>query len=184
MSILKFLGLSSDSSAESADANQTETVRRIVARLDAMPPEQARFIAAFAFMLSRVANADLDISEDEVREMERLVVVEGGLTEEQAIIVVQIAKSQNLLFGGTENYLVAKEFHQLASRDDKLRLLRCLFAVGAADDSISATENNVVRQVAEELNLEHRDFIEVRSAFRDKLGVFQASRDPQEPEGN
>ncbi len=174
MSILKFLGIRSDDAKAGADRSQTETVRKIVARLDAMPPEQARFIAAFAFMLSRVANADLDISAEEVIEMERLVVDEGGLAADQAVIVVQIAKSQNLLFGGTENYLVAKEFNQFASRDDKLRLLRCLFAVGAADDSISATEDNVIRQVAEELNLEHRDFIDVRAAFRDKLGVFQA----------
>ncbi|NIM63068.1 MAG: hypothetical protein GTO30_15925, partial [Acidobacteria bacterium] len=62
-------------------------------------------------MLSRVAHADLDISDDETRAMEELVIETGGLPEEQAIIVVQMAKTQNLLFGGTENYLVAKEFN-------------------------------------------------------------------------
>ncbi len=84
-----------------------------------------------------------------------------------------MAKTQNLLFGGTENYLVAKEFNRLATREQKLSLLHCLFAVSAADDSISTTENNVVRQVAEELNLEHADFIAVRSRFREHLAVFQ-----------
>nr|NIM62462.1 hypothetical protein [Acidobacteriota bacterium]NIQ87098.1 hypothetical protein [Acidobacteriota bacterium] len=53
----------------------------------------------------------------------------------------------------------------------------CLFAVGAADDSISTTEDNVVRQIADELELEHPDFIAVRSRFREQLGVFQKSGD-------
>jgi uncharacterized tellurite resistance protein B-like protein len=84
-----------------------------------------------------------------------------------------MAKTQNLLFGGTENYLVAKEFNRIASREHKLSLLHCLFAVGAADDSISSTEDNVVRQIADELELEHADFIAVRSHFRQHLGVFK-----------
>ncbi len=177
MSILEMLGLRSASPEEPEERAETETVRKIVGELDHLPQERARFVAAFAFMLSRVAHADLDISDDETRAMEELVIETGGLPEEQAIIVVQMAKTQNLLFGGTENYLVAKEFNRIATRDEKLSLLHCLFAVGAADDSISTTEDNVVRQIADELELEHPDFIAVRSRFREQLGVFQKSGD-------
>ncbi len=173
MSILDFLGLKSTAPEPQHNRGETDTVRKIVARLDGLPEDKARFVAAFAFMLSRVAHADLDISDEETRAMEQIVVEPGGLPEEQATIVVQMAKTQNLLFGGTENYLVAKEFNRIATREQKLSLLHCLFAVGAADDSISATENNVVRQIAEELNLEHADFIAVRSRFREHLAVFQ-----------
>ena len=176
MSILRFFGFGGEESAP-AESGSTETVRKIVNELDQMPPEEARFLAAFAFLLSRVANADLDISSDETDAMEKLVVEEGGLRREQAVIVVQIAKSQNLLFGGTEDYLVSKEFAKVASKEDKQRLLRCLFAVGAADESISTAEDNVVRQIAEELNLEHADFIAVRSEFRDRLAVLQKPKD-------
>lgn len=172
MSILDFLGMRAAPEPQD-NRGETDTVRKIVAQLDGLPEDKARFVAAFAFMLSRVAHADLDISDDETRAMEQIVVERGGLPEEQAIIVVQMAKTQNLLFGGTENYLVAKEFNRLATRDQKLSLLHCLFAVSAADDSISATENNVVRQIAEELELDHPDFIAVRSRFRKHLAVFQ-----------
>ena len=173
MSILEFLGLRGSPQEPQDDRAETDTVRKIVAQLDDLPEDKARFVAAFAFMLSRVAHADLDISDEETSAMEQIVVERGGLPEEQSIIVVQMAKTQNLLFGGTENYLVAKEFNRLATRDQKLALLRCLFAVGAADDSISATENNVVRQIADELDLDHADFIAVRSHFRDQLAVFK-----------
>ena len=41
-------------------AGDTATVRRIVAKLEAMPPEHARLIASAAYTLARAANADLD----------------------------------------------------------------------------------------------------------------------------
>jgi len=173
MSILEFLGLRAAPEEASDERGDTDTVRKIVAELDHLPEDKARFVAAFAFMLSRVAHADLDISVEETRAMEQIVVDHGGLPEEHAIIVVQMAQTQNLLFGGTENYLVAKEFNRIATRDEKLSMLHCLFAVGAADDSISSTENNVVRQIADELDLEHADFIAVRSRFRKHLEVFR-----------
>ena len=174
MSILEFLGLrSAPEQAADQKSGDTDTVRKIVAQLDHLPEDKARFVAAFAFMLSRVAHADLDISDDETRAMEQIVIERGGLPEEQAIIVVQMAKTQNLLFGGTENFLVAKEFNRIASREQKLSLLHCLFAVGAADESISATEANVVRQISDELNLEHADLVAVRSRFREHLAVFK-----------
>ena len=180
MSILEFLGLRTAPEQPQDASAETDTVRKIVAELDDLPEDRARFVAAFAFILSRVAHADLDISNEETRAMEQIVIERGGLPEEQAIIVVQMAKTQNLLFGGTENYLVAKEFNRLATRDQKLSMLHCLFAVGAADDSISTTENNVVRQIAEELELEHADFIAVRSQFREQLAVLKKpdSADP------
>ena len=46
-------------------AGETETVRRIVARLEAMPADQARFVASAAYTLARAANADMDISDEE-----------------------------------------------------------------------------------------------------------------------
>ena len=97
----------------------------------------------------------------------------AGLPEEQAILVVQIAKSQNLLFGSTENYLVTREFGRLADRAERRALLDCLFAVSAADESVSTAEDAEIRQITEELKLDHDDFIAARSAYRDLLSVLK-----------
>ncbi len=173
-SLLQFLGLEPKSSTNDAE---TDTVRKITERLDQLPPDEARYVAAFAYILGRVANADLEISPEETRSMERIVTQEAGLPQDQAIIVVQMAKSQNRLFGGTENYLVTQEFNKLASRDQKLALLRCLFAVSSADRRISVVEDNEIRQISRELRLDHRDFIDVRHGFRDFLAVLQKDDD-------
>ncbi len=152
----------------------TETVRKITEQLDALDPEKARYLAAFAYVLSRIARADLKIDAGETREMERIVMEQSGLPEEQAIIVVQIAKHQNLLFGGTENFLVTREFNKISTREQKLSLLTCLFSVAAATNLISVAEDNEIRQVADELGLSHQDFIAIRSQFRDKLAVLRS----------
>ena len=172
MSIWKFLGLEGSPEAAS-DSAETETVRKIVDRLDQLEPARARFIASFAYVLSRVANADLEISKDEVRAMERIVMKIGGLPEEQAILVVQMAKTQSLLFGGTENFLVTREFHDLATNEEKMRLLQCLFAVSAADESISNVEEAEIRKIADELKIERKDYLAARLRYSEYLSVLK-----------
>ena len=54
MSILDFLGLQSTAPEPQDNRGETDTVRKIVARLDGLPEDKARFVAAFAFMLSHV----------------------------------------------------------------------------------------------------------------------------------
>lgn len=172
MSILKFLGMESKQPA-AARAPETETVRKIVQKLDRLPEDQARYIAAFAYLLSRASAADLDVTEEETAAMERLVMQQGGLSEEMAILVVQIAKTQTQLFGGTENYLVTREFERVATREQKLALIECLFAVTATDADISMAEDNVVKQIASELKLSHSEYIAARSRFREHLSILK-----------
>ncbi len=171
MSVWKFLGF--ENKPELRGSADTETVRKIVGALDRLEPERARYIAAFAYILSRVSHADLHVSPEETAAMERVMVEDGGLPEEQAILVVQMAKTQSLLFGGTENFLVTREFNKIATREQKLALLECLFAVSAADENISAVEDNEIRQIASELRLDHSDFIAVRSRYRRHLAVLK-----------
>ncbi len=156
-------------------AGQTETVRKILEELDRLPPERARYLAAFAYVLSRVARADLKVSPDETRAMERIVIEHGGLPEEQAMIVVQIAKHENLLFGATEDFLVTREFRQISTPEEKLALVDCLFSVAAAEELVSSAEDREIRVIAAELGLTHQDFIAVRSRYRDRLSVLQKS---------
>ncbi len=162
---------------ESAAAGgETATVRKIVRALEEMDGERARFIAAFAYLLSRVANADLDISGDETREMEEIVRRFGELPEEQAVLIVEIAKSQNRLFGGTEDFQVAQEFKRLSSREQREELLHCLFGVSAADDEISSDEETRIRQIADELGFSHREYVDVRTHYNDKRSVMRRVR--------
>lgn len=175
-SILKLLRLGGRASRRSRSASSgsdAETVHRIAAALDRLEPERARHIAAFAFILSRAARADLHISDEETREMERSVMTWGRLPEEQAALVVEIAKHQNVLFGATDDFIVTREFRRKASREQKMDLLRCLFTVSASDKSISGAEEASIGQIAKELGLTHAELVEVQRQYRDKLAVLK-----------
>lgn len=160
---------------------ETDTVRKIVNTLNDMEPDRARYIAAFAYLLSRVAHADRVTSPEETREMERIVSERGGLSPDQAALIVEIAKSQNALFGGTENFLVGREFDRIATHEQKINLLHCLYAVCAADKSISTTEDHEIRSIARELKLSHPEYIDVRLAYREYLSVLKKTPPTQKP---
>ena len=160
-------------SAAASGGGETDTVRRIVSELDRLDPQRARFLAAFAYVLSRVAGADHHVSEIETAKMIELVQRFGHLSEAQAVLVVEIAKSQNRLFGGTENFLVTREFRTIASDDERRDALDCVFAVSAADDELTLEEEAQIRQVASELGFSHEEYVRARLAYSDKRTVFR-----------
>jgi uncharacterized tellurite resistance protein B-like protein len=183
MSILnKVLGIAGGSSFPTREAGETATVRKIVAELEALPPQQARYLATFAAILARVAHADLAVSQEETARMEALLQELGGLSEGQAALVVHIAKQQNVLFGGTENFLLTREFRALATPTQVEQLLHCSFAVAAADGSIAVVEEERIRQIATELGVSHREYIDIRSRYSAQREVMQRLR-AQQPSG-
>jgi uncharacterized tellurite resistance protein B-like protein len=180
MALNRFLRPGGPTDAASG-AGETATVRRIVARLEALPRDRARFLAGFAYVMSRAAAADFDISAAETSAMERFVVELGGIDEAQAVLVVQMAKLQARQQGATEDFVVTREFAKLATPEEKRALLRCCFAVGAADESISALEASVVNEIARELDVPREDLNAVREEFHDRLSAIQAMRRMSQP---
>lgn len=158
-------------------ASETESVRRIAARLTALPPARARFVAAFAYLLGRAAVADLAVTDAEVVEMTVLVAEVGGLDPTTARLIVELADAQAGTFGPTEDYLVTREFKALSTMEERERLLRCCLLVMAADDEVDATESWLVNRMAEELDIDRPDLNRIRSEFHDRIsGVRDVRR--------
>ena len=170
MHLRKLLGLGADSSESSSTSG---SVREIADALDRLPPDRARHLAAFAYTLGRVAHADLEVSAEETRSMERILRRLAGLSEDEAILIVRIAKSQHELFGSTESYVVTREFARNATEEEKRVLLECLFAVSASDEEVSGVEESEIRRIAGELDLSHADFIAARSQYREHIPLLK-----------
>jgi len=105
--------------------------------------------------------------------MEKVLIEKGHLPEDQAVLIIEISKQQNRLLGHVDNFLVTREFNELASREQKKDLLSCLFALSSSDKSISNVEDAEIRQIAGELLLDHSDFIAARSEFREFLDILK-----------
>jgi uncharacterized tellurite resistance protein B-like protein len=165
-SIRSWLGVET---VETAEKPEFAPLRETLEALDHLEPDRARFLAAFAYLLGRVAHADQHVSPEETRAMEALVQEQGQLSPDQAIVAVQLAKTSNLLFGGTANFLVAREFSELATYDQKLALMRCLFALSAADAAISTAEESEIHRIAKELRVNPPDLVALRVAYQRHL---------------
>jgi uncharacterized tellurite resistance protein B-like protein len=160
-----------------AEAPDPAPLRALVDALDRLEPERARHLARFAYLLGRVAHADRHVSAEETSAMEGLVEQQGGLTPDQAMLVVGLAKTSNLLFGGTADFIVAQEFAEAASYEEKLALARCLFAVAAADQSISVAEESEIHRMTNHLKVLPADLTRLRLEHRRFLpGLSDHSR--------
>ncbi len=154
---------------ETPERHEFAPLRETLEALDHLEPERARYLAAFAYLLGRAAHADQHVSPEETSVMEALVREQGHLPQDQAMVVVQLAKTSNLLFGGAANFLVAREFSELATYEQKLALMRCLFAISAVDEAISVAEEGEIHRIAKELRVDHADLIALRVAHQRHL---------------
>ena len=157
-------------------SGDTATVRRIVANLEAMPPERARLVASAAYTLARAAHADLDISDDEVALIEHELQTRGALDEPTAVLVAEMAKLQAKTVGGTEDYVVTREFNALATHDQRVAMVAACFAISAVSGSISAEESAEVNQIANELGLDAATVSGIRAEYHEHLSSVQAVR--------
>ncbi len=173
MSFLRFLGAKSAASVPTERPqleSETEAVRRIVARLETLPPETARSLAGMAYVLARAANADLNISDVETAAMVQEL-SGSGLDEAQAVLVVEMAKLQELTTGGTSDYLVTREFREHSTMEQRMALLRACYHIAAADDSITSMENSSLVEIASELDISREEAAQIRAEFADKISA-------------
>jgi uncharacterized tellurite resistance protein B-like protein len=154
----------------------TDSVKVLAAQLDALPPARARYVAAFAYILGRAANASGATSDAERAEMVRLATA-AGLDSAQGPLIVEMASSLSGEFGATEDFLVAREFKAISTMEERELLLRCCYLVMAADDEIDATESWLANRLAEELDVERPDLNAIRAEFHEQLsGVKEVRR--------
>ena len=155
---------------------ETQSVHMIAAALSGLPPARARYVAAFAYLLGRAANANLEVSDAERKEMGHIA-EEAGLDAETGKLVMDLSATLSGEFGATEDFLVTREFKAISTMEERHRLLRACFLVMAADDEIDATEAWLVNRVAEELDVERADLNRIREEFYDRLSGVRAARE-------
>lgn len=164
----RFLGLPPDSKTQDPKA-----VQAILSQLEALPLEEARLLASFAYVLARVAYADLEVTQAEREAMVRLVQDHMLLDPEQAELVVRIATTQASRTGGTQDFVVTQLLSKLASPELRAKIMDCLLAVAAADDLIVGEEEKEMRLIAKQLGISDKAFLKALRRYRDKRSVLK-----------
>lgn len=167
-------GASAPLNSQPGSVAEVEMVRGIIARLDNLPPDRARFVACAAYVIARAASADAQVTDEASHYMEQVLVDQTGLDAAEAALVVETAKLQALSTGGTDDYLVTREFRDVSTTEQRLDILRACFAVAAIDGSIDAAESFTIDEIALELDLEPPALAKLRGEFADRFSAVQA----------
>ena len=115
---------------------------------------------ATAALLSEIMNADHEVTEDERKAYQRqlkkhvniddealaLLLEKGNETSENAIDVIQFTKVVN----------------EHCSSEEKANIIRSLWAVAYADNTLAPLEESTIRQIADLLYVPHSQFIKTK----------------------
>ena len=171
MSLLRFLGLGGKTAGRD---QEPQSLALLTGRLESLPQEDARLAAAFALMLARVAGADLRTGPEERESMIERLTTFGEIDADQASLLIETAVEAHEVHGGSDNHLVARAFRDMTEHDERLRLLRCLYAVAAADETITTDEDNEIFEIATTIGVGRPDVIALRLQWKECLGTMKA----------
>lgn len=113
-------------------------------------------LALLGALMDRVARADDEFHPDEEQAMRKALSKRGGLTKDEAGMVLaaaQEASARHLDTHGLTRHVGEWPY------EDRLKILELLFAVAAADGQVSHDELEAVRKIAKLLWIAHSDFI-------------------------
>lgn len=171
MGLLKLLGIHGSERAGRDDLGTLfEGIEGIVGE---RPVDEIKLITGYAGLLGLVAYADLEITDDEVSRMRQVLASVLGLATHQVEAIVEILIRHRVQLLSLEDHVYARLINDVADRPHKLKLLRALYEVGAADGSVREREDQEIRVISRALLLSHADFIGARREFRDYLAVLK-----------
>lgn len=130
-----------------------DAIRSTAAQLSGMPVGACEYFDALAFVLSRIAGADRNISGEEARRMEAVLAEQAGLNPAQSALVVEIARHRRQLADPGRAYRESLQLRRRLDDDERARVLDVLYEIAAADGEVVACELDEIHQVAAELGL-------------------------------
>ncbi|MFP6655134.1 MAG: TerB family tellurite resistance protein [Myxococcota bacterium] len=170
MSLLRFFGIGGRAKT---GEQEPASLAEITTQLDGLPAAEARFVAAFSYLLARIAGADLRTDDTEREAIAHRLESFAGIDVERAALLAATAIQAADSHHASDDHLVARTFRELSEKPERLRLLRCLYAVAAADENISAAEDNEIFEVAGAIGIGRRDVVALRSEFKEYLGSLK-----------
>ena len=123
-----------------------------------------------------VPGASMNLSNRLLLEVHRVYASHESIDEATAVLVTEMAKLQAKTVGGTEDFVVTREFKALADQDQRIVVLRACFAVMAANGTISAEETATINQIALELDIDDATLNAIRADYHEQLSSVQQIR--------
>ncbi len=153
-----------------ADARLREVVSQALPGAD---EDAVSIVAACAGLLGGVAYADRAFSDDEAAKVERLLGTVKGIEKAGSRAIAQAIRANAVELSTVFATRFARTLRELGEPELRLHVLGMLVELAAADDVISQTEVNLMRQITGELGLTQDDYNRLQSEHRQKLETLR-----------
>jgi uncharacterized tellurite resistance protein B-like protein len=134
--------------------------------LDAELPLWNR-LTLLGVLLSEVARIDEGWSATERRAIEKILESSLALDERSRAVLLTVMEEERER--ETDVRQICAEYCRVSTMQERLHLLRDLFAVAAADSAISKPEEEFIRRIADFLWISRPEYFAVRDRFRERI---------------
>lgn len=136
-------------------------VRRRLANVDLDIPEaDLRKLSLAGGLMARLAHVDRRMSQEESDAIAKALQEHWPLSPEATAIVTEVA--DETIAGNMDYYRLAREFFRITTEKERLQFVDTLFAVASADGLATTEETELIRSIAKNLKLTHRQFIQAK----------------------
>ncbi len=144
---------------------------RLPASLQDLPADRRRKIEEMVILgvlMQSVAHADEDLTAQEEKAIERVLLKEGSVSKQEAALVTAAAREAR------ESRLDIQGFTREVNKRpyrERVHVVEHLFHIAFADQKLSLVELEKIRKIANLFWLDHKDFINTKIRVAEALGL-------------
>ena len=132
-----------------------------------LPEEKLYFICLVGTLMATIAHVDDHFDAAEKKALKRCLIDQFALKGKELTLLFDVVEEQARQ--GFDFYEVAKELNRVASFNDRIHLMECLFEVSIADGEMAHDEAEEIRRITKALRIPHKTFIERKVRALDKI---------------
>jgi uncharacterized tellurite resistance protein B-like protein len=111
-------------------------------------------------LMARVANVDLEVTDDEAAAISESLIAGWDINQEEATFVTEVAVSE--ISPDMDYYRLSRGFFNATTIEERIQFVKVLFSVADADGFVSSEEIEEIRTIANGLHLTHKQFINAK----------------------
>jgi uncharacterized tellurite resistance protein B-like protein len=143
------------------------------AELSEMDDESVLVASAIVGLLGAVAYADTEFSEVEMQRVRSELSRINGLSRDGVESVCSVLKDHIVEISTVQLPHYTRILRDLADHELRLQVVEMLVALADADEVITSSETNVIRQITNALGLTQREYNTIQQSYRDHLTVLK-----------
>ncbi len=132
-----------------------------------LPEERLYFICLVGTLMAAIAHVDDHFDPAEKKALKRCLTDQFSLKGKELTLLFEVVEEQARQ--SFDFHEVATELNRVASYNDRVHLMECLFEVSIADGEMAHEETEEVRRITKALRIPHKTFVEYKVRALDKI---------------